>query len=123
MTKTIKEFDEYQERATRLAEYPDVGSNFLYPTLGLAGEAGEFADKIKKLWRNRGVTNRASLMSEDDRDTKYLELKQELGDIQWYIAAMCKELGTTLSEIATLNIDKLEDRKKRGAIKGEGDNR
>lgn len=111
-------FNNYQAKVWTLASYPDVGRNMVYPALGLAGEAGEAADKIKKFWRNRGVTDGAELTAEEKK-----ALIKELGDVLWYIAALGKELGVTLEEIAVANIEKLTDRHARGVIKSEGDER
>ncbi len=85
-----------------------------YTALGLAGEAGEFANKIKKLFRD----NEGSL-DEDNR----VELALELGGALWYVAANAKELGYTLSEIAEMNRVQLASRKNSGTIHGSGDNR
>jgi NTP pyrophosphatase (non-canonical NTP hydrolase) len=111
-------FDEYQAAAGKTAAYPDKGNNLLYPALGLAGETGETVDKIKKLWRNKGVTGAAALADEDKK-----ELVKELGDVLWYCAALASELKTPLDEVAEGNIAKLADRAVRNVIKSEGDNR
>lgn len=112
------EFDDYQRRVLKTAMYPDVGRNLVYPAMGLAGEAGEACDKIKKMWRNKGVMD-ASKLTIQER----VEIVKELGDVLWYIAAVAKELDTDLSTVAVENIRKLEDRHARGVTKGEGDNR
>ena len=111
-------FDEYQAAAGTTAAYPDKGNNLLYPALGLAGETGETVDKIKKLWRNKGVTGIQALEPADRQ-----ELLKELGDVLWYCAALASELQEPLGEVAALNIQKLADRKARNVIKSEGDNR
>jgi len=82
--------------------------------LGLVGEAGEVADKYKKIIRDR-----ASVISDDDRAA----LVKELGDVLWYVATLARYLGASLDEVATLNVAKLSDRKNRHLIQGEGDNR
>lgn len=112
------EFNEYQDKATSLATYPDVGSNMVYPALGLAGEAGEVAEKIKKQWRNLGNMDGKKL-SENDRNA----IVKEIGDVLWYAAALAKEIGVTLSSGAVLNLVKLFDRRERDVIKSEGDTR
>jgi NTP pyrophosphatase (non-canonical NTP hydrolase) len=81
----------------------------LYPTLGLCGESGEVAEKVKKQVRD-GVFNRH-------------EVAKELGDVLWYLANICNDIGYSLEEVADLNITKLSSRKERDAIKGNGDNR
>lgn len=111
-------FNEYQQAALGTASYPDKGENLIYPALGLAGESGEAVDKIKKLWRNKGITKGKDL-SEEDR----VELLKEIGDALWYIAALATEAGATLHDVAMLNIKKLQDRRERGVINSQGDNR
>lgn len=97
-------FEEYQSQACLTALYPRRLSNLEYPTLGLAGEAGEVANIVKKIQRDHGgVIN---------DDTK-IKLKDELGDVLWYISACADELGLTLAEIAAYNIEKLAKRHKR----------
>ncbi len=108
----------YQEKAVTTAQYPQIGSNVVYPALGLAGEAGEVVEKVKKLWRNRGITAAVQMSEEDKR-----KIADELGDVLWYIAAMCFELGIPLEKVAAWNIEKLTDRRARGVVKSEGDNR
>ena len=110
--------NEYQKLAIETASYPDRGSNMIYPVLGLVGEAGETADKIKKFYRNLGITDAKKLNTEQK-----LGLAKEMGDVLWYLAALADELEIDLSYIAQLNIEKLYDRKARGVIKSEGDNR
>jgi len=82
--------------------------------LGLVGEAGETADKYKKIIRDK-----ASVISETDR----AELVKELGDVLWYVATLARYLGVSLDEVAALNVAKLADRQRRHLIQGEGDNR
>ena len=106
--------NEYQTKAIDTAIYPSKGRNLSYPALGLTGEAGEVADKIKKLFRDK-----QGVLSEEDRK----EIAKELGDTLWYIAAMAYELAYDLDDIAQMNLDKLDDRKERGVISGDGDNR
>lgn len=94
-------FEEYQSEAGKTALYPRRMANLEYPTLGLAGEAGEVANIVKKIQRDHsGVIN-------DEIRTK---LKDELGDVLWYISACADELGLTLAEIAEFNVDKLAKR-------------
>jgi NTP pyrophosphatase (non-canonical NTP hydrolase) len=111
-------FEEYQRAARSTADYPQQGNNIQYPVLGLTGEAGEVADKIKKLWRNKGQATPDKYSTEDRR-----AVAKELGDVLWYVSASASELGYTLEQIAIGNIDKLLDRQARGVIKSEGDNR
>lgn len=108
------EFDAYQQAARQTAQYPDLGRNLCYSTLGLTGEAGEVAEKVKKIIRDNG-----GQVSPERREG----LKKELGDVLWYVAAMCWELGLSMNEVAEHNVAKLRDRRERGAIRGEGDDR
>jgi NTP pyrophosphatase (non-canonical NTP hydrolase) len=108
------DFNLYQKRARKTAIYPNLGNNFVYPTLGLSGEAGEVAEKIKKVIRDKN-----GLIDKETRQ----ELKKELGDILWYLANLATEIDLSLEEIARTNLKKLASRKKRGKIHGSGDNR
>ena len=107
-------FDEYQEKSRETAVYPDQGDNFVYPTLGLVGEAGEIAEKVKKVIRDNG--------GKLDEERK-VALTKELGDVLWYLSQLATELKVSLNEIADINIKKLQDRHQRDAIKGSGDDR
>ncbi len=108
------EMNHYQRESRETALYPDVGNNAIYPTLGLVGEAGEVADKVKKILRDKkGVF---------DKVTKDA-IKFELGDVLWYISQLSSELGYELEDVATSNLKKLKSRKVRGKIQGSGDNR
>ena len=100
-------FDEYQEFARATAIYPE-DCKVVYPTLGLCGEAGEVAEKIKKHMRDGKALFGVGL---------------ELGDVLWYISALADDLGVTLEEVAQANVDKLQSRMVRNKIKGDGDNR
>ena len=94
-------FEDYQTAASKTALYPRRMSNVEYPTLGLAGEAGEVANIVKKIQRDHdGVLT----------DETKAKLKDELGDVLWYISACADELGLTLAEIAEFNIQKLAKR-------------
>jgi len=107
-------FDQYQQLARSTAVYPYIGTNIMYPTLGLCGEAGEVAEKVKKLYRDHN----------GELTTDYIALiEQELGDVLWYMAAIANELGITLDGIANTNLRKLADRKHRMTLHGDGDDR
>jgi len=108
------DFTGYQAAARRTARYPQMGCNLYYPALGLAGEAGEVAEKVKKLMRDAG-----GVLTDDRRDA----LRKELGDVLWYVAALCSELNLDMGEVAAQNIAKLQDRRERNAIGGDGDDR
>jgi len=108
-------FKEYQEAAFSTAVYSGRGSgNFIYPTLGLCGEAGEVAEKVKKIIRDsNGVPT----------PERVALLKKELGDVLWYLGAICTELGLDLEEVARENVGKLQERKATNTIHGDGDTR
>jgi NTP pyrophosphatase (non-canonical NTP hydrolase) len=107
-------FEEYQVEARKTAIYPDKDNNFVYPTLGLAGEAGEVAEKIKKVIRDGG-----GIVSEEKKQ----EITKELGDVLWYVANLAKELGISMNDVAEKNIEKLKSRQDRNQLQGSGDNR
>jgi len=94
-------FEDYQSAASKTALYPRRMSNVEYPTLGLAGEAGEVANIVKKIQRDHD-----GVLTDETR----AKLKDELGDVLWYISACADELGLTLGEIADFNIQKLAKR-------------
>ncbi len=107
-------FNEYQSIARSLAIYPNLGNNLTYVVLGLNGEAGEVAEKLKKVIRDDN-----GIISEEKRN----EFKKELGDNLWYLANTAAELNFTLEDIAQTNINKLLSRKERNVLNGSGDNR
>lgn len=102
------EFDHYQDKTEETAIYPEENA-LSYLALGLNGEAGEVAEKIKK----------------HIRDGKELdeEFAKELGDVMWYLARLIDELDADMSEVAEANLDKLFDRKDRNKLQGSGDDR
>jgi hypothetical protein len=104
----------YQTAALQTAVYPDQGFNFAYPALGLSGEAGEVADKLKKVIRDDD-----GVLTDPVRDA----VAKELGDCMWYLAVLAYEMDYDLNEIAQINIDKLNSRRERGVLSGSGDNR
>lgn len=107
-------FEEYQKESRGTAIYPNKDNNFIYPTLGLVGEAGEVAEKIKKVLRdNDGVVT----------EEKKTEIMKELGDVLWYLSNLSTELKISFEEIAQKNIEKLKSRQQRDELHGSGDNR
>lgn len=108
------DFAEYQRLAARTGGPVEVNHPIVYPTLGLTNEAGEVAGKVKKIFRDRG-----GAVSDEDRTA----LTLELGDVLWYLAELCTQLGISLEDVAAANIRKLEDRTARGKLSGEGDHR
>ena len=107
-------FDQYQAESGKTAIYPDRGNNFVYPTLGLAGETGEVSEKIKKVLRDKG-----GVIDETTREA----VQKELGDVLWYVAQLCTELDLSMKTVAEKNIEKLLSRQLRGKLSGEGDSR
>lgn len=105
----MTDFKEYQEFVNSLKVYPEPHA-ITYPTLGLAGEAGEVAEKVKKWLRG-------------DRELDKAELIKEVGDVLFYVAALADDLGYTLQDVVDANEQKLSSRKERGVLKGSGDNR
>ena len=97
-------FEEYQRQASETAMYPKRLENLEYPTLGLAGEAGEVANVVKKIQRDFGGEITTEIRA---------RLKDELGDVLWYISACADELKLTLEEIAEFNVEKLAARHKK----------
>lgn len=106
--------NDYQKKAEKTAIYPAQGMNYSYPALGLVGEAGEVAEKIKKVIRDKD-----GVLDANDKG----EIAKELGDVLWYIAILASEMGVSLNTVATMNLKKLQSRKERGKLGGSGDNR
>lgn len=111
---TQLDFADYQRLAARTGGAVDVNHPIVYPTLGLTNEAGEVAGKVKKIFRDRG-----GVVTDDDREA----LTLELGDVLWYLAELCTQLGISLEDVASSNVRKLQDRAARGTLTGEGDAR
>lgn len=107
-------FEEYQQKSRTTAIYPDLGKNIIYPTLGLVGEAGEVAEKVKKVLRDHG-----GAVTEDTR----ARIADELGDVLWYLAQLTTEFGLSFDALAVANIAKLASRQNRGVLHGDGDQR
>lgn len=112
----LMDFDEYQEQATKTATFEGKEKDYqlMYLALGVTGEAGEIAEKVKKLMRNDD-----GVISDEKRD----ELKKEIGDVLWYLSQLSRVLGFSISDAADANIEKLADRAARGVIKSSGDTR
>lgn len=108
------EMNNYQKGARKTAIYPNKKTNIYYPALGLAGEAGEIANKVKKIMRDYN--------GRVDRRTKKA-LADELGDVLWYVSDLASVLKLKLDNIAINNLLKLMSRARRNKIKGSGDNR
>jgi NTP pyrophosphatase (non-canonical NTP hydrolase) len=106
------DFQAYQLQSRETARYPNAGNNPIYPTLGLCGESGEVADKVKKVIRDQGGAFSADVIE---------GLKLELGDVLWYVAQLASELGLDLDHVAQANLDKLASRAARNVLSGSGD--
>lgn len=103
-------FNEYLEFVQSMKKYPEKHA-IMYPALGLCGEAGEIAEKVKKWLRG------------DKQDLDKEALLKELGDPLWYLTSLADDLGFTLQDVVDANEEKLRSRKERGVLKGSGDNR
>jgi NTP pyrophosphatase (non-canonical NTP hydrolase) len=108
-------FDEYQKRAlSTVLTTEDKFKDLLHWVLGINGESGEIAEKVKKIIRDKNGE-----VSDEDKK----ELAKEIGDVLWYLAVFADQLGMSLDDIARQNLDKLQSRKQRGVLGGSGDNR
>ena len=115
--KELSTLNDYQKKALTYAKYPENLTYIypcIYPCIGLSGEAGEVSEKVKKILRDKG-----GIMTDQDRT----EIAKELGDVLWYVSVMAKKIGFSLSDIANMNVSKLESRKQRNVLGGSGDNR
>jgi len=107
-------FNDYQAETNKTAIYPDRGHNFVYPVLGMMGESGEVAEKIKKVWRDKN-----NVISDTDK----LEIKKEMGDVLWYLSQLATELQIDFDDVANTNVLKIQSRLERNKLNGDGDNR
>ena len=108
-------FDEYQQKALTTAilsgnETLDIA----HWALGITGEGGEIAEKVKKMIRDDNA---------QISDEKKQEIAKEIGDVLWYLAVLAHTLGVSFDELAHMNLEKLASRQSRGALSGSGDNR
>lgn len=110
--------EEYDKQAlttlTSKHSYGDIDAEMMAQVLGLVGEGGEFAEKIKKIIRD----NQGELSSEDK-----LALLSELGDVLWYVNSLANLLDSSLEDLARMNLEKVLSRKDRNKINGNGDDR
>lgn len=107
-------FNEYQKESRKTAIYPDKGYNLTYPILGLVGESGEVAEKMKKILRDHDGE-----INNEHRE----EIIKELGDVLWYMAQITTDLGYDLEIVAKINLEKTQSRQLRGQLQGSGDTR
>jgi NTP pyrophosphatase (non-canonical NTP hydrolase) len=107
------DFGEYQTKARKFKKYSNE-YKITYPALGLASEAGEVCDKIKK-----NIRDEDNSLSDDDR----VEILKEIGDVLWYCAMLCDDMHMPLDQAALMNLQKLNSRLSRDVISGSGDNR
>ncbi|KKR42504.1 MAG: hypothetical protein UT76_C0021G0003 [Candidatus Woesebacteria bacterium GW2011_GWB1_40_12] len=110
------DFNEYQKKSRKHAFYPNQNSPdaFRYLIYGITGEAGELAEHFKHALRDEG--------DELTEDRKFKIIK-ELSDVLWYVANICTELGVDFNEIPEVSLKKIEERLKRGTLRGDGDTR
>lgn len=106
-------FNTYQTEAMKTAIYPE-NKAIVYTCLGLLSEAGEIAGKVKKVIRDKN-----GVFDDDVTDA----ISHEIGDVLWYVAALCKALDISMAHVAADNIEKLAGRQMRGTLSGSGDNR
>lgn len=103
-----------EEDVLRLKQTYEAVIGLNYTLLGLGNEAGEVLGKLKKLYRDD-----AGVLTSARQDA----MIDELGDVLWYWARACEELGVDPDNVAYRNIAKLRDRADRGKIQGDGDKR
>ena len=108
------ELNEYEQLAMKTAIFPK-NESFTYTALGLAGEAGEIANKVKKFIRDG--------YDVEELEEKKSDIADELGDVLWYVAAVAEVMGTDLNSVAKNNLWKLAERQRKGTLRGSGDNR
>ena len=111
----MQDIDNYQQVSSEKRLYKgEIKHAIVYPAFGLAGEVGEFHDKLKKIFRDK---------SGQISSTDLQELKLELGDIAWYLTICADVLGLKMSDILAANLTKTADRRQRDKVAGEGDHR
>ena len=108
------ELNEYQKFAMKTAIFPSR-DKYSYTVLGLVGEAGEIANKVKKFIRDG--------YDEEELTEKINEVQDELGDVLWYVAAVADAFGTNLESVAKNNLWKLAERQRNNTLRGSGDKR
>lgn len=107
------DFNDYQVESHKTAVYPEEIA-LAYASLGLAGEAGEVSNKVKKIFRDDG-----GVVTDERRE----QIKKELGGVLWYVAECCTVFGLNMGDVAADNVAQLKSRQKRGTLLGDGDDR
>ena len=102
-------FEDYASAAASTNSEFEHANQLWYLALGLTGESGECADLLKKVYRKYGSI-------EDAPEDMRTHLLRELGDVLWYLNKMARTLGSSLSEVAAMNIEKLTKRKAKGTL-------
>lgn len=105
-------FEQYDKWLTKNIQNPQ--KDLLLQVLGICGEAGEIAEKMKKIVRDKG-----GVIGEEDK----MLMAKELGDVLWYLARFAQSIDMSIEDVALMNIEKLESRVKRGVVLGDGDER
>jgi len=115
--------NDYQQQAAETAIYPGQGTmeGLFYLAMKLSGEAGEVAEKIAKLMRDKGLRAHVSSAQIDVLDID--AIVKELGDVEWYVSQIAEQLAVEMATVLDRNLDKLADRKERGVLQGSGDDR
>lgn len=116
------EINNYQAEDLKTAIYPEA-FKVVYPALGMNGEAGEVADKVKKIIRDTVIKTDPATGAICLSETQKQDIALEIGDVLWYCATLSYDLGLSLEEVAQMNIDKLNSRQKRNQLGGSGDHR
>lgn len=118
------QLNDYQERAMQTCM--QSSNNFAYMSFGLVGEVGELMGKIAKHIRKENISIENNQIIDNDEKLSRSDIEliiSELGDIQWFVAGLAQSLGYSLEEVCEYNLEKLQSRKQRNKIDGDGDNR
>ena len=117
------ELNDFQKQC--MSTCTDSSKNMMYMFFGLQAEVGEVADKIAKGIRKDlvAIDNNYIALECSIIDSFNDELKAEVADCAWFIAGICEVMGWQMQDLADLLKDKLNSRKERGVIIGNGDNR
>jgi len=115
--RTETDQQEYSDFCSVTDHYPDAfnhNAKIMFHALGMAGEAGEVANKVKKIFRDdKGE------VTDQRRD----QIARELGGVYWYFTRLAADFGFTVEDIRDINWKELESRRQRGTVLGDGDDR